>query len=105
IGSKRRLIISPDGALDGLPFEVLIDRSGKRLLDTHVVSYTSSGSILAIIRHRRTSRPATRIALAVSASPVNDVVATSGATAPVPVGTISRGVYDLEGGALPPLPS
>lgn len=105
ITSKRRLIISPDGALDGLPFEVLIDRSGKRLLDTHVVSYTSSGSILAILRRRRASRPATRFVLAVSASPTNEVVGTSGATAPLPPGTISRGIYDLDRAALPALPS
>jgi CHAT domain-containing protein/tetratricopeptide (TPR) repeat protein len=106
LASTRRLIISPDGDLDGLPFELLVDHSGKRLLETHVVSYTPSGSVFAILRRRQMHGGATRMALAVSASPTNDeVVGTSGRSVPAPLGTVTRSIYDVDGGTLPPLPS
>src|ERR1700730_9049537 len=44
ISRKGRLIVSPDGDLHQLPFELLLDPSGKRLLARHVVSYIPSGS-------------------------------------------------------------
>lgn len=105
VASKRRLIISPDGNLHELPFDLLVDRSGKRLLETHVVSYTPSGSVLATLRRRqvRVNRP--RIALAVSASPPNEELGKGERSVSAPLGTVSRGIYDIDGGTLPPLPS
>ena len=51
IASKKNLIISPDGDLHRLPFETLVDGSGRMLLEGHVVSYTPSATVLALLRH------------------------------------------------------
>lgn len=98
----KRLVVSPDGDLHQLPFELLSVTPGKTLLETHVVSYTPSGSVLAILRNRRSQAVTTRPALAVSASPVaiNPLAAPPTVTSSIP-----RGVYDLDATRLPPLPS
>ena len=49
--NKRRLIISPDGPLAFLPFEIL-SINGQHLIDRHDVSYTPSLSVLALIKER-----------------------------------------------------
>ena len=100
----RRVVVSPDGDLHQLPFELLTGASGRRLLETHVVSYAPSGSVLTILRNRRAQSTATRAALAVSASPTGGNSA--GEPAPAPAfGSIPRGVYDLDPTRLGPLPS
>jgi CHAT domain-containing protein/tetratricopeptide (TPR) repeat protein len=43
LGTTERLLISPDGALNLVPFATLIDQSGKYVLETHDVSYLTSG--------------------------------------------------------------
>jgi tetratricopeptide (TPR) repeat protein len=55
LASRPRLIVSPDGDLHQLPFELLVGASGRPLLRTHVVSYVPSGAILAILRGRTPS--------------------------------------------------
>jgi CHAT domain-containing protein/Tfp pilus assembly protein PilF len=105
ISRKGRLIVSPDGDLHQLPFELLLDPSGKRLLDTHVVSYIPSGSVLTILRSRQSQGQPHRVALAVSASQSAEKALQSNGSAQLPLGAISRGVYDLDGAALSPLPS
>lgn len=96
--TRQRLIVSPDGELHQLPFELLTGKDGRRLLDSHVVSYVASGSVLVVIRTAtRTATP--RRALAVSASP-------PGGTGPIPSATaVTRSVYDLDAAQLRPLPS
>jgi CHAT domain-containing protein/tetratricopeptide (TPR) repeat protein len=70
LSSRRRVIVSAEGALQQVPFELLPHPAGNaRLLDTHVVSYTQSGSILAVLRSRSGPEAASRMALAVAASP------------------------------------
>lgn len=54
--TKRRVIVSPDGELHQLPFELLSNAEGARLLNSHVVSYVQSGSVLAVLRAGKTSR-------------------------------------------------
>ena len=105
IATKRRLIISADGPLHGVPFDLLVDRSGKRLLDSHVVSYISSGSVLTVLRRRHPTVRAQRMALAVSASPTNEELGQANRSTPSPLGAVNRSIYDLNGGTLPPLPS
>jgi CHAT domain-containing protein len=99
LATKRRLIVSPDGELHQTPFELLNGTNGQRLLDSHVVSYVQSGSVLAVLRTDRARHPPTRRALAVSSSPA--------LTTPISttVQTASRGVYDLDITKLRPLPS
>lgn len=102
LAKKPRLVISPDGDLNNLPFEVLPDATGKPLLESHVVSYTPNGSVLAILR-REPAAALTRAALAVSASDVGDT--DGAATKPAPASGVPRGIYDLDVSTLPPLPS
>jgi CHAT domain-containing protein len=100
LGSHSRLVVSPDGDLHQVPFELLVGTSGKSLLRTHVVSYIPSGSILAILRGRATAPPPPQIALAVSAWSPGDGRGPVPSSAPTP-----RGVYDLDFSKLAPLPS
>jgi CHAT domain-containing protein/Tfp pilus assembly protein PilF len=102
LASRHRVIISPDGDLHSLPFELLARPPGRRLLDSHVVSYVPSGSILAILRSREPEQGARRTALAVSASQPAQVPqeTTNGPAA----SAVTRGVYDIDAGQLPLLP-
>ena len=43
------LIVVPDGRLHLLPFEALIDHSGKYMVDTHTITYAPSSSTLYMI--------------------------------------------------------
>jgi len=45
VQSARRIIIVPDGALHGLPFDALIDPSGALLVSRVVISYAPSASV------------------------------------------------------------
>ena len=98
IRSHRRLLISPDSVLHHLPFELLSPPGERMLLDSHVVSYIPSGSVLTAIRGAPKIVP-TRRALAVSAS-------LEGGAKGVPNAKgITRAVYDLDASQLAPLPS
>jgi tetratricopeptide (TPR) repeat protein len=105
LNTRRRVIVSADGPLHQVPLELIVTAAGKRLLQSHVVSYVPSGSVLSFLRRRQVQRPTQRVALAVGASPAAEtpVLPTSGGTPPF--GTVARGVYDLDATQLPPLPS
>jgi CHAT domain-containing protein len=101
LSSHRRLIISAEGSVQQVPFELLEHPSAnrQRLLETHVVSYTPSASILAMLRTRPASVQTGRGALAVASSPpVN--TGTNGASG----GLGTNGIYDLNAAQLRPLP-
>src|SRR5262249_52957678 len=48
--SKYRIIVVPDGKLHLLPFDALRDKQGRYVLETHVVSYAPSATVLHLIR-------------------------------------------------------
>ena len=52
ISSKKKLIISPDGLLNFIPFEALTDANGKYLIEKHGVRYIQSASVAGIIHNR-----------------------------------------------------
>jgi CHAT domain-containing protein len=52
----RRLLISPDGELDLLPFESLLDRDGRYLFQRYFVTYLSTGRDLLRMQLARASR-------------------------------------------------
>lgn len=99
LAGKSRLLISPDAELHGIPFDVLVGASGRSLLDTHVVSYVPSASVLVVLRGRADGAASHRV-LAVGASP----------GAPVPLGQgparprLARNVYGTDGSKLRQLP-
>jgi len=51
--SKSRLIIVPDGKLHLLPFDGLIDQNGRYVLESHVVTYAPSATVLHLLRRAR----------------------------------------------------
>jgi CHAT domain-containing protein len=55
-GSHRQLLISPDGALNLLPFEALRDEQGRYALDRYQISYLTSGRDLLRLRTARASQ-------------------------------------------------
>jgi CHAT domain-containing protein len=101
MGLKKRLIVVPDSLLAGLPFEVLIAPSGKSLLQSHIVTYAPSGTVLALLREKTATDPRAVSALAVAAGgPERQEGGPTQASR-----RIQRGVYDLDGTELSPLPA
>jgi hypothetical protein len=98
---KKRLIVVPDSLLAALPFEVLIAPSGKSLLQSHIVTYAPSGTVLAILREKPAADRLAVSALAVAAGGPErrEGVPTQASL------KIQRGIYDLDGTELPPLPA
>jgi CHAT domain-containing protein len=98
IGNKTRLTVVPDGILHRLPFEVLIDSGGKKVLETHVVTYVPSSNVLALLRRPNNAATDRLPMLAVSSSPERS-------TNPNNLGPVQRGIFDLDGVQLRPLPA
>jgi CHAT domain-containing protein/tetratricopeptide (TPR) repeat protein len=97
--SKTRLILVPDADLNRLAFELLTTSTGKRLLDSHAVSYSPSVTSLFFVR-RRPQFASSNAVLAVAASP--DVTPGQSLAA---FGKLDRGTYDFDGASLPGLPA
>lgn len=56
IGDKKHLLISPDGNLNLIPFEALVDENGKFLIENYAVGYLTGGRDLIRMQTRRESR-------------------------------------------------
>jgi CHAT domain-containing protein len=54
-GDKKHLLISPDGNLNLIPFEALLDENGKYLIENYAVGYLTSGRDLLRLQTRRES--------------------------------------------------
>jgi CHAT domain-containing protein len=54
---KPNLVIVPDGKLNLVPFDALMDGTGDYLLRSHVVSYAPSATVLTLVGHRRKASP------------------------------------------------
>jgi CHAT domain-containing protein/Tfp pilus assembly protein PilF len=55
-GELTRLIVSPDGDLNLVPFEALVDEYGRYLIERHAMSYVTSGRDLLRMQVERASR-------------------------------------------------
>ncbi len=103
LGRYSRLIVSANGMLHKVPFELLVAApAGSALLDTHVISSIPSASTLVALRDRRRTTSPTQMALAIGASPDP---APGASTPPVAIGRVARSVYDVDGEQLRPLPA
>lgn len=69
LASTSDWIVSPDGPLWELPFEALKDGSGKRLLESHSISYTPSLTALWAMRGRPRGKGAADLNLFAVANP------------------------------------
>ncbi len=56
IESHTRLIIVPDGRLHLLPFDALVDSSGRYVLESHVISYAPSASAYYLLERMPVAR-------------------------------------------------
>jgi CHAT domain-containing protein/Tfp pilus assembly protein PilF len=56
LGGKGRLLISPDGALNLIPFPALVDERGRYAVERYSISYLSSGRDLLRLQVPRESR-------------------------------------------------
>jgi tetratricopeptide (TPR) repeat protein len=54
-GDARHLLLSPDGQLDLIPFEALVDEQGDYLVSRYLVTYLTTGRDLARMRVARSS--------------------------------------------------
>jgi CHAT domain-containing protein len=58
--TPKRLIIVPDGKLNLLPFDALRDSEGRFVLESRVVTYAPSATVLSLLRESRSADRATR---------------------------------------------
>jgi CHAT domain-containing protein len=56
IGDAKQLLISPDGELNLIPFEALVDERGRYLVENHSIAYLTSGRDLLRMEVPRESR-------------------------------------------------
>jgi tetratricopeptide (TPR) repeat protein len=57
LGATKRLFISPDGALNLIPFAALVDENNKYLLETYSLDYLTSGRDLLRLQVQSQNRP------------------------------------------------
>jgi CHAT domain-containing protein len=60
-GGLARLLVSPDGALNLVPFEALVDEQDRYLIERHAISYLTSGRDLLRMQVERASRSSAAI--------------------------------------------
>ena len=56
LGDSKRLLISPDGDLNLIPFEALVDEHGRYLVEQHAFVYLTSGRDLLRLKTQRESK-------------------------------------------------
>ncbi|MBS1812931.1 MAG: tetratricopeptide repeat protein [Acidobacteria bacterium] len=56
VGDAKHLLISPDGALNLIPFAALVDEQDRYLIETYSISYLTSGRDLLRLQNARASR-------------------------------------------------
>lgn len=56
LGAAEKLLISPDGELNLIPFEALADENGRYLIENYSVTYLTSGRDLLRMKKTRASR-------------------------------------------------
>jgi CHAT domain-containing protein len=93
--AKTRLIVVPDGKLNLLPLDALRDSEGRFILESHVVTYAPSATVLFLLRESSPTHPhpATRNFLGVGGV----IYSSSGASGNESQAPASNGVADFFG--------
>ncbi|HEX3558944.1 MAG TPA: CHAT domain-containing tetratricopeptide repeat protein [Pyrinomonadaceae bacterium] len=79
LGETHRVFLSPDGALNLVPFAALVDESGKYLVETYSITYLTSGRDLLRLQVRAEANSGPPF---VFADPAFDLAATTNAPPP-----------------------
>jgi CHAT domain-containing protein/tetratricopeptide (TPR) repeat protein len=77
LGNTQRLFLSPDGALNLIPFAALVDQNGKYLVENYSIDYLTSGRDLLRLQAQKENRSGP----VVLANPLYDLSAVSRPTA------------------------
>lgn len=94
------MIIAPDGELHALPSGALVAPDGRYVLESHIISYTPSATVLEYVTARQESnRPA------LTFLGVGGVTYQQAGSRSVPLGFIYRGLDDFRGVDLSDLPA
>jgi len=89
-----RLVVVPDSSLAFLPFEALVDASGKRLVDRFEITYAPSATVLALLQDGTSTAPGNHL-LALG-DPVYPSERDPGSSRPTPRDAVLRGTAKLE---------
>jgi tetratricopeptide (TPR) repeat protein len=73
LGSTKHILLSPDGALNLIPFEALVDEQGRYLIENYSLSYLTSGRDLLRMRQSTDNQSAS----VVVANPLYDLTMAS----------------------------
>jgi tetratricopeptide (TPR) repeat protein len=73
LGETRHILLSPDGAMNLIPFAALVDEAGRYLLESYSITYLTSGRDLLRLQARTESRSAP----VVVANPLYDLTVVS----------------------------
>jgi len=98
-----RLTIVPDGVLWNLPFAALRDSREEYVLQSHVVSYAPSSTVLFYLRTLRRPIEPQMAFLGIGAVPY-DLEATGSGAKHAVMRAVSRGLYEISGAHLDALP-
>lgn len=105
-GLKARLIVIPDGRLNLIPFDALVNGEGQYWLETHVVTYAPSATVLQLLEGSKpaSERPITFLGVGgVQYRVMTPDAAPSRSHAPAPPAYISN-PFDPKGEPLRDLP-
>ena len=100
--APRKLVLVPDGRLNDLPFDTLVDLSGRYVLESHVVAVAPSATVFHMLRAEGVSQ-ATYTFLGVGYSK-GPTAASSDTPLPDRIQRDVRGIFGLDNPVLSPLP-
>lgn len=92
VAAHRRLIVIPHGSLSSLPFEALLDRRGKYLVEKHDVTYSLSATLGLELARTRPPAASGRMRFVGMGDPVYDWAGFQAGRKEVGVGAATRGL-------------
>lgn len=101
--SPKRIIVVPDGKLHLLPFDGLKTSDGKYVLESHVVTYAPSATVIHLLRQSRHALPVNARFLGVGDVIYTQLASAAGITTKPTVDS-TRDFFDVEAVRFPDLP-